>query len=463
MTVNTRRSDPRPRVLELLRRYGWNATSFQLLDPDFDYWFGGEDACVAYVDTGAARVVGGSPIAPMEKLGEVTAAFIRDARRSGRRVAFFAVERRFLHAIGLPSLQIGEQAWWDPGAWKPRRSLREQVRRARAKGVTIERVAAGELEESGAFCAEAGVLISRWLASRPMAPMAFLVDLNPFRFASERRFYAAWERAGERRRLVAFLVAAPVFLREGWFIEDIVRDPAAPNGVTEALVDAVMREVREEGCTFVTLGLAPLSGQALWMRLMRRGMSGFYNFEGLRAFKAKLAPEEWDPIYLAFARGEPAFLAIYDVLSAFAKGKVIGFATRSLLRAPAPVLRVLATLLVPWIVLLASPLAARWFPSSHVQYAWAAFDVLVAAGFFVLARRWRRGLARILLGAVGLDVVLTIVQVVAFNLRRMRGPLDVAVCTASVAAPMLAAAILAGGLRRRESSQRGRGGPKPAA
>ena len=44
------------RVLTLLERYGWNATSFQILEPGFRYWFDGDDACVGYVDTGRAWV-----------------------------------------------------------------------------------------------------------------------------------------------------------------------------------------------------------------------------------------------------------------------------------------------------------------------------------------------------------------------------------------------------------------------
>ncbi len=47
--------DARLAVLDLLRVHGWNATSFQVLERGFSYWFDPEaDACVAYVDTGHA-------------------------------------------------------------------------------------------------------------------------------------------------------------------------------------------------------------------------------------------------------------------------------------------------------------------------------------------------------------------------------------------------------------------------
>ena len=72
-------SPERERVLELLRRHGWNATSFQTLESDFRYWFHGDDACVAYVDTGAAWVAAGAPIAAPERLADVAGAFVEAA------------------------------------------------------------------------------------------------------------------------------------------------------------------------------------------------------------------------------------------------------------------------------------------------------------------------------------------------------------------------------------------------
>ena len=60
----------RARVLELLRKHGWNATSFQILEPGFSYFFA-DDAVVGYVDTGSAWVAAGAPIAPPARVAEV--------------------------------------------------------------------------------------------------------------------------------------------------------------------------------------------------------------------------------------------------------------------------------------------------------------------------------------------------------------------------------------------------------
>ena len=82
--------DPeRRRVLAVLRRHGWNATSFQVLEPGFRYWFADDDACVAYVDTGRAWIAAGAPLTDALRLREVGEQFHRQALASGRRTAFF--------------------------------------------------------------------------------------------------------------------------------------------------------------------------------------------------------------------------------------------------------------------------------------------------------------------------------------------------------------------------------------
>jgi len=128
--------DVRERVLGLLKRYGWNATSFQILEPGFSYWFDGDDACIGYVDTGRAWVAA-APVADPTRFGELAARFHADAAAHGRRVCCFATEERFHAHAGWHALRIGDQPVWRPADWsevvRRKKSLREQLRRARAK------------------------------------------------------------------------------------------------------------------------------------------------------------------------------------------------------------------------------------------------------------------------------------------------------------------------------------------
>ena len=441
----------RQRVLELLRRHGWNSTSFQILEPGFLYWFDGDDACVGYVDTGSSWVAAGPPVAAHDRLGEVSTRFVAVAKAAGRRTAWFGTESRFGEATAWPALRIGDQPMWSPAAWPTvidgSRSMREQLRRARAKGVVVRPIALPEMAPGHTTRVQVEALIARWLASRPIAPMGFLVQIDPFTFPEERRYFLA-EREG---KVVAFLGIIPIFARHGWFFEDFLRDPDAPNGTVELLVDAGMRAAAAASIPVVTLGLVPLAGDVTsWLRAARRVGRSLYDFDGLRAFKAKFKPTAWDPIFLSYPPRGNSFVAVFDTLTAFARGGLLRFGLKTLLRGPDVVVRALAILLFVWTVLLALPTSAGYFPSPACQYGWVAFDVGLGLGLLALARRWRQPLADLVAGAVTLDAIVTVVQAFSYELPRRRDALDVIVVVIAMLAPAVASMLLwnARGIRR---------------
>lgn len=435
----------RTRVLALLVRHGWNSTSFQILEPGFRYWFDGDDACVGYVDTGSAWVAAGPPVAPAERLGEVITRFAAAAEEQGRRVCCFGTETRFAEAARWPSLPIGEQPTWAPSEWsdiiRASKSLREQLRRARAKGVIVEEVTPAELEPGHATRTELETLIARWFASRAIAPMGFLVQVDPFTFPTERRYFVA--RRSANGAIVGFLGIIPIYARGGWFFEDFLRDPEAPNGTVELLVDAGMRAAVEAKVSVVTLGLVPLSGDVSpWLRAARRVGRPLYDFDGLRTFKAKLKPRVWDPIFLAYPPGRSSVVAVVDTLTAFARGGLLRFGLETVLRGPAIVVRWLAVLLVLWTAMLALPFSAPWFPSPIWQWGWVSFDVAVFVALFALTRRWEGRLATVVAAAVSADAVVTLGEAIAYNGPRVRGVPDLAVLALAVLAPTLASIVL---------------------
>jgi phosphatidylglycerol lysyltransferase len=433
-------------VLQLLKRHGWNSTSFQVLEPGFCYWFDEErQACVAYVDTGGAWVAAGAPITQPEHFAAVVSGFEAAAHAQGRRVCFFGTEQRFTAAAPVQVLPIGEQPVWEPLRWeetvRSSRGLREQLRRARARGVTVRRVGPEELgapEHPTRQAVER--LLTRWLAARRMAPMGFLVQVSPFAFAEERRAFVG-ELNGE---VVCFLSAAPVFARQGWLLQHLVRDPRAPNGATELMVDAAMRAAAAEGQRYVTMGLAPLSGEVpLWLRAARACGAALYDFKGLRTFKAKLRPHAWHPIHLAWPSRVGRLWPVYDSLRAFAGGGFVRFGLSTALRRADLLVRLLAVLLIPWTVLLALPANTPRFPSAAIQWAWVLFDVGLTGALFALVHRWRTWLAGGLAGLITLDACLTTWQAVAYNAPRAHGALDWLVIAVAILAPSTAAFLLA--------------------
>ena len=313
-----------PDAERLAARFGWNPVTAQTTGEGFLRWHG-EDAFVAYASRVRVRVAAGPPVCAEARLAEVAAAFEADSRRIGRRVVWFAATDRL--RLALPdhaALSIGATPWWNPQLWKPHRSLRGQINRARNKGLSVT---------EGASSEEMAALLSGWLASRRFPALGFLTRapdprrLSP-RSGGDRRVFAARVEG----RLVAYALAAPVPLRNGWLVEAIVRGEDAPNGASEALVAALSETFRAEGATYATLGLAPLStrGEPVTGRnplaerlatLGRERAAGLYDFPGLEEFKAKFRPEDagggWEPAYLLSPRKRVSPLDLLAVMRAF--------------------------------------------------------------------------------------------------------------------------------------------------
>jgi phosphatidylglycerol lysyltransferase len=340
------------RARALVMRYGWNAMAYQILNPGMAHWFTpAGDGVVGYVATSSTWVVAGAPICAPERLAEVAKRFEAEATRQGRRVCYFGAQERLNEALSARApaarLLLGAQPIWHPGGWvqivSGKASLRAQLARPRNKGVTVElwpSVTATDHPELRSCLGE-------WLASRGLPPMRFLVEPNTLTTLDDRQVLVA-QREG---KVVAYLVATPIPQRNGWLLEQIVRRRAAPNGTAELLVDVAMRRLAAAGATYVTLGLSPLSGHArgeespqcalthFLLGWARAHACRFYNFAGLDAFKAKLQPYGWEPIYALSQERRTSLRTLYAIAGAFSGVPPPLFLGRALLRAAQQELR----------------------------------------------------------------------------------------------------------------------------
>lgn len=437
------------RLESLLARHARAATAVQALYPSMSIWFDATgDAAVAYADTGRAWVAAGPPLAPPAAQVATVRAFVAAAAAAGRRACLFGVDARLLLRAGLQALPIGKLAWWHASAWpqvlRQTRSLREQLRRARKKGVVVRQPGAAETAPGSALRHAAAQLIGRWQAMHHLAPMQFVVQVEPFCGGALRQLFVA-EHQG---RLVG-LLALGRLQRQSWSATEFLRDPRAPNGTIELLFDAAQRWVSERGDGRLTLGLLPLAGTLPpWLMRLRRLGGLLFDFRGLQGFKQKLRPQRWQTLWLGFAPERSAIAALHDVLRAFAGGPLWRFGLRTALRAPPLLLRAFALLLLPWTALLALA-PTPWFPSAATQLSWVAFDLLLAAGYVALARRWRQWLGGAMATLLSLDAVLTAVQVALHSWPRERTVAARALFVVATLGPLLAAVTLWGGVHRR--------------
>lgn len=317
-------------ILELLRLYGRNVHSFEVLEPGLQYWFTPDRrAAVAYVDRGFYRVGAGGPLCPRERLAEVAWEFGLDARRQHRKAAFFGVSQRFIQALDdrFDWLQLASQPCWDPRAFSLTSKVRNRVKKAEKAGLSIRQVA--ELDPQ-----RVDPLLKVWERQHPLPPMRFMVTMDVYRYAAEKLYLIA-EQEGELRALAA---AVPIYGLNGWLLEDLIIDRQAAPGAAEALIDRFMKVTGELGCPVASLGMVALAGVghdprhpilAWLLRACYRLLDSLYSFQGLYRFRSKLNPSFWEPVYVA-ACGKVTWLTIRAILMAFAGGWVPAFASRAL-------------------------------------------------------------------------------------------------------------------------------------
>lgn len=346
----SRAARPLPREPELARvlvlRHGWHTVAYQILNPGIAHWLAPDHAAVVgYVAAGGAWVAAGAPVGPPERLAELAAAFEAAAARHGRRVCYFGAQAGLAELLAarapLARLKIGAQPVWDPRGWPNllagAPALRAQIARARNKGLVVQCRPATEAARDGAL----RVCLEQWLARRGLPPLGFLVEPLALAAPEDRQVFVALRRGVP----LAYLLATPIPQRDGWLLEQLVRGPHAPNGVAELLIDAAMRALGAAGARYLTLGLAPLAArghsdteiQSAHVRLLliwaRNYGRRFYNFAGLEAFRARLRPDAWEPVYLLSRERATSLRTLYAVAEAFGGTPPLLFLGRALLRA----------------------------------------------------------------------------------------------------------------------------------
>ena len=328
----TKESSSLANARRLVLAHGWNSTSYQIINPGIKRWFAQEnDAVVGYVSCSNERVVVGAPICSEKRLAAVAAEFERDAQRSGERVCYFAAETRlesiYQNSPKHAKILLGAQPVWQPSEWAKtsaaHKSLRAQFNRARNKGVTVAEWSTEKAHDNP----DLRDCLRDWLAAKGLPPLHFMVETDTLGRLLDRRVFVA-ERDTE---VLGFVLLSPVAQRNGWLFEQFVHRPSAPNGTVELMIDTAMRALAIGGYEYATLGLAPLSTRAqiapfanpFWLRFllawMRLHAKRFYNFDGLDAFKAKLKPGSWEPVFALSNEPSLSLGTLYAIASAFSE------------------------------------------------------------------------------------------------------------------------------------------------
>lgn len=349
-TAPTKSGSPLPnsitRARELVLRYGWSSTAYQIINPGISLWFSAyKEAVVGYVECYGFRIVAGVPVCSAEDFAGVVNEFEEAAQNEGLHVCYFGAGQRLANILEqrgpFDRILLGAEPVWDPPTWMAtltqKASLRAQLYRASNKDIEVHQWQPEQAENHPAL----EQCLQEWLETRGLPPLHFLVEPDTLGMLLDRQVFVA-EQNGE---VVGFLVMSPIPLRNGWLIEQIIRGRKAPNGTNELLLDAAMQNLVHQKASFVSLGLSPLSHhiditqaeQSLAIRFLltwvRAHGNRFYNFKGLDAFKAKFIPDGWEPIYAITNEKKISMRTLYAIAGAFSGSSPLLFLARGAVRA----------------------------------------------------------------------------------------------------------------------------------
>ena len=268
------------------------------------------DSFVMYQIAGRSWIALGDPVGPASGAEELVWRFREMSDRHGGQTVFYQAsgDRLPLYVdLGLAALKIGEEARVPLAEFSlegsARADLRQAHRRAERDGATFEVLAPEQVIELLPVLEK---ISNSWLASKSTGEKRFSV--GAFSADYLRNFPMALVRSEGNPTAFANLWTSGT---KDELSVDLMRfGNDAPRGAMDYLFIELMKWGRVQGYQWFNLGMAPLAGlerhplAPAWHRVgnfVFRYGEHFYNFEGLRRYKAKFEPV-WEPKYLV-ARG----------------------------------------------------------------------------------------------------------------------------------------------------------------
>ncbi len=276
------------------------------------FWSADGQSVVAYGSVRDRLVALGSPSGPENAIKRAILDFRHFADAQDRVPVFYEVlepDLSLYHDLGFDLFKLGELATIQLNeftlAGKRWEDLRQAVNRSVKERLTFEIV---EPPFDTVLMTEVEYVSDVWLEDKGASEKGFSLG----RFGPD---YFAWSPLALVRRdgeLVAFANVLPPYGPHGTASVDLMRHVAdAPRGTMDLLFAKVMQWAKDRGYETFSLGMAPLSavGDNPYARINERLAAlafqyggRFYNYQGLRRYKEKFAPE-WTGSYLAYPRG----------------------------------------------------------------------------------------------------------------------------------------------------------------
>ena len=318
------------RLMQLLTQYGYEHQSFLSLYGDMEVWWSDQpEGAVVFRRIEQVLLVVAAPLAAKEHWQTITQDFLAYCRRNHLTCLMLPVGEEFAavaRACEMRLLCVGESGYFKLPEWKPAgdraKKVRAGVNQARNAGIHVEAYTPSSSSPETTHT-EIDALCHLWLETREIDALGWLLELNPFKFSEHKRYFLARNNQGQLQGLLA---CSPIYARQGWYLEDLIRHPEADRGVSELLVVEALKQLSAEGARLATLATSPLAGVepvddfkliARVLKLVYRHLDLFYHFHSLHRFKSKFAPSFIEKEYVAVYPPQFKLRPILALIKAF--------------------------------------------------------------------------------------------------------------------------------------------------
>ena len=173
----------------------------------------------------------------------------------------FAIGPTFADAaknLSFKVVAIGKEPQFDLKKWTSTSlspKLKSALRQVEKRGIVIEEFSLQQLHSRN-MIDDMNEILQKWFLSRSSGKFKSLTEVNPSAGSDDKKFFVA-HQAG---RVDAFLVASPIYAKNGYFLQDLIRTTSSVSGVADALVVRALECLKSQGYEMASLGVSPLAG-----------------------------------------------------------------------------------------------------------------------------------------------------------------------------------------------------------
>lgn len=315
------------KALELLAKYGHTADDHFKVDSDKTFFFGTKiEGFIAYKIASGFAIALGEPVCEnsTESIRKLIHEFEVFCKRNSLKTAYYKIDESKLplfESFGKKSLPIGQEAIVNLQAFtlegKDKKSLRNALNALEKKGF---KTVIHQAPIKDGLLQKLKHVSDDWLRSLDRKEMVFSQGMFNWDELKNQTIITI-ENSDEK--IVSFLNIIPDYTpNEGTY--DLVRKTEdAPSGSMDALIIALISQLKEQGLSALNMGVAPMSGidqpkdfPEWTVKFAYEKLQQFRHYHGLRDFKDKFNPT-WVNKYLVYENH-------YDLISLpMALGKVM--------------------------------------------------------------------------------------------------------------------------------------------